>query len=115
MEIFFLKIGIQLLAKLLPISDFKKSVAVIKICSTRENCNRISEQWRNADIYMGMTYFAPKNYSFEYLFAITMAAQPLAWFEGTSLPGEALEIKELISKYKKVQHDFHLGIYFTYW
>ena len=65
-------------------------------------------KWRNAEKY-GNDIFAPKNYSFEYLFAITMAAQPLAWFEGTGLPEEALGIKKLISEYKKVQHDFHQG------
>jgi len=65
-------------------------------------------KWRNADKY-GNNIFAPKNYSFEYLFAITMAAQPLAWFEGTGLPEEALGIKKMISEYKKVQHDFHQG------
>ena len=34
-------------------------------------------KWRNASIYEGDP-FGPANYSFEYLFAITMAAQPLA-------------------------------------
>jgi len=65
-------------------------------------------KWRNADKY-GDDPFAPSSYTFEYLFAITMAAQPLAWFEGTGLPKEALELKTLINKYKKVQHDFHQG------
>ena len=40
-------------------------------------------KWRNAGKYEGDP-FAPSNYSFEYLFAITMAAQPLAWFEGVA-------------------------------
>lgn len=65
-------------------------------------------KWRNAEKY-GKDIFAPGNYSFEYLFAITMAAQPLAWFEGSGLPKEAMEVKKLISGYKKIQHDFHLG------
>lgn len=65
-------------------------------------------KWRNTDKY-GDDMFAPAKYSFEYLFAITMAGQPLAWFEGSGLPQEALTIRKLIAEYKKVQHDFHLG------
>lgn len=66
-------------------------------------------KWRNHDKY-GDDPFAPGNYSFEYLFAITMAGQPLAWFEGTGLPDEALGINKLIGQYKKIQHDFHKGV-----
>ncbi|RZK58497.1 MAG: alpha-galactosidase [Pedobacter sp.] len=65
-------------------------------------------KWRNTDKY-GKDIFAPNNHSFEYLFATTMAGQPLAWFEGTGLPSEALKIKYLIKAYRKIQHDFHLG------
>lgn len=65
-------------------------------------------KWRNTEKYAG-DKFAPANYSFDYLFATTMAGQPLAWFEGSGLPDEALSISKLISKYKKVQHDFHSG------
>jgi len=50
------------------------------------------------------------NYSFEYLFAITMAAQPLAWFEGTGLPAEAITtIGPVIRKYREIQSDLHSG------
>jgi len=66
-------------------------------------------KWRNGDKY-GDDPFAPKNYSFDYLFAITMAAQPLAWFEGTGLPDEAFATAETIGKYKKVMNEFHSGI-----
>lgn len=65
-------------------------------------------KWRNIDKY-GNDIFAPDNYSFGYLFATTMAGQPLAWFEGSGLPEEALSINKLIKAYKKVQHDFHCG------
>lgn len=65
-------------------------------------------KWRNVDKY-GKDVFAPAHYSFEYLFAITMAAQPLAWFEGTGLPAEAFGLANVISAYKKIQHDFHKG------
>lgn len=66
-------------------------------------------KWRNTDKYGG-DIFAPANYSFEYLFAITMAGQPLAWFEGAGLPEEALSVSKSIAAYRKVQHDFHKGI-----
>lgn len=54
--------------------------------------------------------FAPANYSFEYLFATTMAGQPLAWMEARNLADEDLKIGETVRKYRKIQHDFHKGI-----
>lgn len=65
-------------------------------------------KWRNKDKY-GDDPFAPANYSFDYLFAITMAAQPLAWFEGTGLPEEAFQGSKTITAYKNVMTDFHSG------
>lgn len=65
-------------------------------------------KWRNTSKY-GDDIFAPANYSFEYLFAITMAGQPLAWFEGSGLPEEALAISGTIAKYKTIQHELHSG------
>jgi hypothetical protein len=65
-------------------------------------------KWRNQDNYKN-DRFAPAGYSFEYLFATTMAAQPLAWMEGTGLPDEAFSIGPLVKGYKKIQHDFHQG------
>lgn len=66
-------------------------------------------KWRNQEKY-GNDVFAPANYSFEYLFATTMAGQPLAWFEGSGLPKEALSVSKQIAAYKKIQHDFHEGV-----
>ena len=65
-------------------------------------------KWRNTEKY-GDDPFAPHRYSFEYLFATTMAGQPLAWFEASNLPEEAFGIRDLMEKYKKVQYDFHQG------
>lgn len=66
-------------------------------------------KWRNADKYKEDP-FAPANYSFDYQFAITMAAQPLAWFEGTGLPAEAFTVAApVIRKYRQIQVDFHSG------
>ncbi|MGV8093621.1 MAG: alpha-galactosidase [Mangrovibacterium sp.] len=66
-------------------------------------------KWRNSDKY-GDDPFAPENYSFDYLFAITMPAQPLAWFEGTGLPEEAYEVAQTIAAYKTIMPDFHAGV-----
>ena len=66
-------------------------------------------KWRNAEKYAGDP-FGPANYSFDYLFATTMAGQPLAWFEGTGLPAEAFAVAgPVIRKYREVQADFHAG------
>ncbi len=66
-------------------------------------------KWRNTEKY-GDDPFAPNKYSFDYLFAITMAAQPLAWFEGSNLPKEAFTVSPTIDSYKKVMTDFHSGV-----
>ena len=66
-------------------------------------------KWRHQEKY-GTSKFAPEKYSFEYLFAITMAGQPLAWMNGTGLPEEAFAIRPLVDAYKKIQYEFHSGI-----
>jgi len=65
-------------------------------------------KWRNREKY-GDDRFAPDRYSFDYLFAITIAAQPLAWLEAANLPEEAFQTGEVIQKYRSIQHDFHTG------
>ncbi|MGV8090535.1 MAG: hypothetical protein AB2L24_01540 [Mangrovibacterium sp.] len=67
-------------------------------------------KWKNQDKYSDNDPFAPANYSFDYLFATTMAAQPLAWMDVADLPSEALSTQKLIKKYRSIQHDFHQGI-----
>ena len=57
-------------------------------------------KWRNADRYPEDDPFVPAHYSFDYLFAITMAAQPLAWMEAGNLPAEALGTAGLVALYK---------------
>jgi alpha-galactosidase len=66
-------------------------------------------KWRNADKYPPGDRFAPANYSFDYLFAITMMAQPLAWFEATGLPAEAFQTAKLIQTYRTNQTQIHAG------
>lgn len=64
--------------------------------------------YRNKDNYPNDP-FAPAEYSFDYLFATTMMAQPLAWFEASGLPKEAFKISPLVKKYKSLQADIHQG------
>ena len=66
-------------------------------------------KWRNAGKYPSGDPFAPSRYSFDYLFAITMAGQPLAWMEAANLPDEAFSTGKLVKKYRTVQHEFHSG------
>lgn len=66
-------------------------------------------KWRNADKYPAGDRFAPANYAFDYLFAITMVAQPLAFFEATGLPDEGFKTAPLIQTYRKLQPEFHSG------
>lgn len=65
-------------------------------------------KWRNKNQYTADP-FGPENYSFEYLFAITMAAQPLAWMEASGLPDEAFAIKPAVETYRNLQHELHQG------
>ncbi len=66
-------------------------------------------KWRNHDAYPVNDPFAPKNYSFDYLFAITMFAQPLAWFEASALPEEAFSTTQLIKTYLQHNTKIHAG------
>lgn len=65
--------------------------------------------WRNRDKYPADDMLAPGNYSFDYLFAITMFAQPLAWFETSSLPPAAFKTAPLINTYKQYWSKIHKG------
>lgn len=67
-------------------------------------------KWRNADKYSTTDPFAPARYSFDYLFAITLAAQPLAWMEASNLPEEAYATATLLKEYQPLQLQFHRGI-----
>jgi len=69
-------------------------------------------KWRNRDKYPQNDRFSPANYSFDYLFAITMMGQPLAWMEALNLPEEAFATGKTIRKYLTVQNDLHKGMIF---
>lgn len=66
-------------------------------------------KWRNAGRYSVDDPFSPSHYPFDYLFAITMPAQPLAWMEARNLPPEAFALSSLISAYKKQWWEWHRG------
>ncbi len=67
-------------------------------------------KWRNKDKYPSDDPFAPSAYeNFDYLFAVTMAGQPLAWFEATGLPEDSFSVSTEIDAYRKIQGDFHAG------
>lgn len=66
--------------------------------------------WRNTEKYADNDPLAPGKVPFEYCFALTMMAQPLAWFEASNLPAEAFTIGEVIRIYRRHQQKIHNGI-----
>jgi hypothetical protein len=68
-------------------------------------------RWRNAQKYPDDP-LAPSRVPFDYCFAITMAAQPLAWFEASGLPEEAFAIAPLVRTYLEHQNSIHEGAIF---
>ncbi len=66
-------------------------------------------RWRNADKYEPDDPLAPCRVPFDYCFAITMMAQPLAWFEASNLPEEAFALAPLIHVYREHQEKIHAG------
>jgi alpha-galactosidase len=66
-------------------------------------------KWRNQDKYIANDPFAPSNYSFDYIFAVSTMAQPLAWLEANNLPEEAYNIAPFIKKYASIMADIHKG------
>lgn len=67
-------------------------------------------KWKNQKTYLPKDKYAPINVPFDYIFATTMMAQPLAWFEGSQLPKKGKEIHKLIKQYKTVKEAIHKGI-----
>ena len=64
---------------------------------------------RNAEKYPADDPLAPRNVSFAYAFAVTMMAQPLAWFEGSGLPEEAFAIAPLLAVWREHASRYHAG------
>lgn len=67
-------------------------------------------KWRNPDKYPHEDPFSPVHYDFDYLFAITCMAQPLAWLESSNLPEEAFRSAPFIAKYKQHMTAIHDGV-----
>jgi len=68
--------------------------------------------WRNANVYPTDDPLAPARIPFEYCFAVTMMAQPLAWFEASQLPPEAARVAPMIQTYRQFQARLHEGMIF---
>nr|WP_136250036.1 alpha-galactosidase [Ningiella ruwaisensis] len=66
--------------------------------------------WRNTDKYNTNDPLSPAQVPFDYTFATTLIAQPLAWFEASGLPDKAFAIGETINLYRAIQQDIHAGI-----
>jgi len=64
-------------------------------------------RWRNAEKYAADDPLAPRNVPFEYCAAVTLAAQPLAWFEASNLPEEAFAAAPLLRAYRELETKIH--------
>lgn len=65
--------------------------------------------WRNPQCYRPDDPLAPRHVPFDYAFAVTMMAQPLAWFEAAQLPEAAFDIAALVRRYRELQAELHSG------
>ncbi len=65
--------------------------------------------WRNPDKYPSGDMFAPANYSFDYIAAVSFAAQPLAWMEASNLPEDAFGTGDLLRKWLDIAPSLHAG------
>lgn len=65
---------------------------------------------RCKDKYASSDRLAPEHYSYEYVFAITMFANPLCWFETSALDEESQKkYSDIISFYRKHQEAIYNG------
>lgn len=67
-------------------------------------------KWRNANRYPPDDPLRPMEVPFDYLFAVTMMGQPLAWMEATGLPAEAFEVSRLIRLWQSERGRMQKGI-----
>lgn len=67
-------------------------------------------KWRNEKAYPKNDPLKPLNVPFDYMFAITMVGQPLAWMEATALPEEAYAVTSMINTWKQQRSDMQKGI-----
>ena len=67
-------------------------------------------KWRNANKYDRHDPLAPAEVPFDFQFAGTMMAQPLAWFEGSELPEEGRAIAPIVKAYREHMSEIHQGI-----
>ena len=65
--------------------------------------------YRNTANYAAGDPFAPAQVPFDYAFAVTMMAQPLAFFEATGLPPAARRHGATVKAYRDIQAAVHSG------
>jgi len=80
-----------------------------KYVPTRRLQIEFLNKWRHADSYPPGDPLAPSRIPFDYEFAVTMVAQPLAWFEAAALPPEGFALAPVIDAYRRIQGDLHAG------
>ncbi|HMR19676.1 MAG TPA: alpha-galactosidase, partial [Sphingobacterium sp.] len=68
------------------------------------------DKWRNSNKYPKGDPLKPSEIPFDYQFAMTMMAQPLAWMEATALPREAFSVRPLIDAWKRERTEMQRGI-----
>ncbi|MEN6314220.1 MAG: alpha-galactosidase [Clostridiaceae bacterium] len=65
---------------------------------------------RNADIYAAGDVLAPSGYSYEYVFAVTMFANPLCWFEPSAMSDKAkVRYRKMIDLHKRHRDGIFAG------
>lgn len=68
------------------------------------------DKWRNKKKYADNDPLKPSEVPFDYQFAITMMAQPLAWMEATALLEQAFDVKPLIDVWKRERSRMQSGV-----
>jgi len=66
-------------------------------------------RWRNTDKYPADDPLAPAGVPWDYAFAVTMMAQPLAWFEASRLPEDAFALAPVLETYRQHQEKIYAG------
>ena len=65
----------------------------------------------NKDKYIGEEDIAPWAYSYDYLFAVTMFANPLGWFESSGLQEEVLSVyRNMLNIHKEIRPKIDKGV-----
>lgn len=84
-----------------PHNTFKNLWNLSAVIPTRRLQMELLNKNRNRDRYSGMP-FAPAEYGMDYVFAVTIPANPLVWMEMSHLPEEdAAQLARIVSVYRQ--------------